>query len=493
MAYSKIILNGETLMDVTSDTVDAGNLLNGNTATKNNGTKVTGTYTPSKSPIFTLTYNSTMTEVQSVTCNKTYQECFDLCVDGEIITTGAIVKIQYQGSQETGEASANEYYIDSFQNIIYIIGIPPWGEIVYASNGTLTYSEPSRIEKTASDVIVNGANITVQKGYYNSVISKSVSTGIAGTPTASKGAVSNNSLSVTPSVTNTTGYITGGTKTGTAVSVSASELVSGTKSITSNGTSDVTNYASVNVNVSGSSSGGSLFDPVKFIDYDGTILYSYSVSDFMALTSMPSNPTHTGLISQGWNWSLADAKTQLTAYPEVGLTIGQMYVTSDGKTRLYVHMEDGRLSPYLGICPNGTVVVDWGDNSSTDTLTGTSLVTVQRVNHTYATAGDYIITLTVSSGSFAFYGSSSYSFIFSKSVVSSENPDFVYRNCIKKIEIGNNVNIQNYAFLGCAALRSITIPTNITTIGMYAFQGCRALLSISIPDGITSIKNYFCY
>jgi hypothetical protein len=42
MTYSKIILNGETLMDVTSDTVDAGNLLSGETATKNNGTKISG-------------------------------------------------------------------------------------------------------------------------------------------------------------------------------------------------------------------------------------------------------------------------------------------------------------------------------------------------------------------------------------------------------------------------------------------------------------------
>jgi hypothetical protein len=76
--------------------------------------------------------------------------------------------------------------------------------------------------------------------------------GTAGTPTASKGIVSNHSISVTPSVTNATGYITGGTKTGTAVTVSASELVSGTKSITTNGTGiDVTNYASVDVSVSG--------------------------------------------------------------------------------------------------------------------------------------------------------------------------------------------------------------------------------------------------
>ena len=79
--------------------------------------------------------------------------------------------------------------------------------------------------------------------------SASVPTGTAGTPSASKGAVSNHSVSVTPSVTNATGWITGSTKTGTAVTVSASELVSGTLSLTDNGTEDCTNYASVNVNI----------------------------------------------------------------------------------------------------------------------------------------------------------------------------------------------------------------------------------------------------
>lgn len=43
MAYSKVILNGTTLMDVTNDTVDADNLLSGETATKNNGLRTTGT------------------------------------------------------------------------------------------------------------------------------------------------------------------------------------------------------------------------------------------------------------------------------------------------------------------------------------------------------------------------------------------------------------------------------------------------------------------
>lgn len=55
---------------------------------------------------------------------------------------------------------------------------------------------------------------------------------------------------VTPSVTNTAGYISGGTKTGNGVSVSASELVSGTLSIAANGTDiDVTNYEKVDVAV----------------------------------------------------------------------------------------------------------------------------------------------------------------------------------------------------------------------------------------------------
>ena len=228
-------------------------------------------------------------------------------------------------------------------------------------------------------------------------------------------------------------------------------------------------------------------DPVKFIDYDGTILHSYSVSDFMALSAMPSNPTHSGLTSQGWNWSLADAKTQLTKYPEAGLTIGQMYITDDGKTRLYVHFEEGRLHPYLGICPNGTVVVDWGDNSATSTITGDSLTTVKYADHEYASAGDYVITLTVSSGSFVFYSPFDTSTILNKDISVTLYIHRVYTNCLQKVELGSNVSIGSYAFGDCSSLTSITIPDGVTSIGSYAFYYCYSLASITIPDGVTSI------
>ena len=104
--------------------------------------------------------------------------------------------------------------------------------------------------RDSTDLTASGATVSVPSGYYASNASKSVSSGTEGTPTATKGTVSNHSVNVTPSVTNSAGYINGGTHSGTSVSVSASELVSGTKSITTNGTAiDVTNYAAVDVAV----------------------------------------------------------------------------------------------------------------------------------------------------------------------------------------------------------------------------------------------------
>lgn len=113
----------------------------------------------------------------------------------------------------------------------------------------VTVNVPTGTARTSSDLTVSGATVTAPAGLYASAASKSVASGTAGTPTATKGAVSNHSVSVTPSVTNTTGYITGSTKTGTAVTVSASELVSGSETKTANGTYDVTNLSSLVVAV----------------------------------------------------------------------------------------------------------------------------------------------------------------------------------------------------------------------------------------------------
>lgn len=111
---------------------------------------------------------------------------------------------------------------------------------------------------------------------------------------------------------------------------------------------------------------------VKFIDYDGTELYSYTTAQALALSALPANPIHTGLTAQGWNWSLANIKAYLTKYPNAMVVVGQMYITDDGKTRIHIHLGEERKSPMVGICVNGSVDVDWGDGTAHDTLTGTS-------------------------------------------------------------------------------------------------------------------------
>lgn len=110
---------------------------------------------------------------------------------------------------------------------------------------------PTLQSKTYTVSSAGTASVTPDSGYDGlSQVDVSVPTGSEGTPTATKSAVNNHALTVTPSVTNTAGYISGGTHTGTAVSVTAAELVSGTKSITANGTGiDVTQYAAVDVAV----------------------------------------------------------------------------------------------------------------------------------------------------------------------------------------------------------------------------------------------------
>jgi hypothetical protein len=72
MAYSKVILNGTTLMDVTQDTVTADKLLQTCTATKNDGTRVTGTLVPSVAPTLQSKTVSPSTSQQTVSPDSGY-------------------------------------------------------------------------------------------------------------------------------------------------------------------------------------------------------------------------------------------------------------------------------------------------------------------------------------------------------------------------------------------------------------------------------------
>lgn len=248
-----------------------------------------------------------------------------------------------------------------------------------------------------------------------------------------------------------------------------------------------------NIQTGGSPTPGAPGD-ITFYDYDGTIVTSWTLAELATKTALPDYPSHNGLICQGWNWSLADLKTTNRK-----MNVGAMYITEDGKTRVYIRLEEGRTSPMLGICPNGTVTVDWGDGTTPDTLTGTSTTTVKWTpNHVYAAPGEYVIKLAVD-GAMGFYGDSlsTASSAILRYSSSNDNRNQGYQNCVQKIEIGNGVtSIGDFAFYSCQSLASITIPDSVTSIGQRAFSGCYSLSLIVIPNSVTSIEMYafgYCY
>ena len=163
----------------------------------------------------------------------------------------------------------------------------------------------------------------------------------------------------------------------------------------------------------------------------------------------------------------------------------------DGKTRIYIHLEDGRTSPMLGICPKGTVTVDWGDGTEPDIVTGTSRVIPKYTpTHNYAAAGDYVISLTVDgvAGLYSVASTNEYSCLLRYSS-GADSRNAVYQNAIYKVEIGNGItDFNGYDFQYCSGLKSITIPNTVSDIGHGIFMNCYSLSSVSLSSGITHIR-----
>ena len=229
---------------------------------------------------------------------------------------------------------------------------------------------------------------------------------------------------------------------------------------------------------------------VNFYDYDGTLTNSYTKTEFLALSALPENPTHAGLTAQGWNWSLSDAKTYVTSYGM--LDIGQNYVTDDDKTRIYVTLDDDDfLSPHIRIGLNGSITIDWGDGSN-DTATGNNTAVMTDITHTYSSTGDYIIKITrdTNATQIAIVGDTWYYC----RLLTDANYGRTYQVYIKKVELGSNVTLGDYAFYGCYYLETITIPNTITNFGTNGtFQYCSVLKGLTIPSGTTTIPQYFVY
>lgn len=204
---------------------------------------------------------------------------------------------------------------------------------------------------------------------------------------------------------------------------------------------------------------------VNFWDYDGTLMYAYTDTEFLAMDNMPNNPGHEGLTAQGWNWSLTKAKAYVTKYRY--LEIGQQYTTDDGHTRIYItipenfpYMEFSFRLCYFSAKTNATII-DWGDGSSSENMIITN-VNAGSLAHTYTTSGSYMIDVTPPSDITFGLGTGGivYGSIFGDDYYDT-NPDRVVKqlSCVTKVEIGNNVN--RVEAVGLDNLKTITTNKNV--------------------------------
>ena len=223
--------------------------------------------------------------------------------------------------------------------------------------------------------------------------------------------------------------------------------------------------------------GGAAEKAVNFYDYDGTVVNSYTKSEFLQLQELPQNPDRSedGLVSQGWNWSLSDAKNFLQNFES--LNIGQQYVTNDGYTKLFIEVTNVNLPITITLgSGNYPFYLDWGDGSEKQKLTYGG----QNASHSYQAIGNYTISIE---GACYLNNSTSYNI-------------FGYNNkcsgVLKGVFVGENTNykqIRERCFFGCPFLEFFTIPKGFTTIGSYAFNGCKNLKCIILPEPIASLSD----
>lgn len=211
---------------------------------------------------------------------------------------------------------------------------------------------------------------------------------------------------------------------------------------------------------------------INFWDYDGTLLYSWTLAELATKTELPPLPSHDGLVCQGWNWTLQDIK-------DAGreLDIGALYITDDGKTRLYVDVDtetwDDFVLNYWQSNIN-TTTVDWGDGTTPETKDASSWI---EHRHVYAASGSYVITMSVKDGKTMWLGHDG------RMLIANGETDSGRCAMLRRVEVGARaVATDPQCFRNCCRLESISLPQSTKVYAVRAFELCTQLRVLIAAD-----------
>ena len=198
---------------------------------------------------------------------------------------------------------------------------------------------------------------------------------------------------------------------------------------------------------------------VNFWDYDGTLLYSYTLAEARALTSLPPLPIYEDERFYAYTWSKTLEQIQSvvgfcdvvpyykptdTIYTGCYLFVIDTSKTSNGVISMNVYKNTS----------SNNAIIDWGDGTTT-TISSTSQISI---SHTYAKLKKYTIAVLATS---TIYGGNSSSAMFSPAQVlaavrASFSPSkYAFSACynLKFASLGSTG--ANYLFNSCYGLRLI--------------------------------------
>lgn len=207
-------------------------------------------------------------------------------------------------------------------------------------------------------------------------------------------------------------------------------------------------------------SGGST-DPVavRFLDFDGTVVQELNDNGLNGLIALPEGPDHSQddipLVFDEWNWLLSEIKDFRQNNPTWTVNVGANYHTADNKVHfLYDVPVNYTVSIYTST--NVTLIIDWGDGSSTDTISSSY------VNHTYTTAGRYHGTIYLqnpneSNAKIGFTGAQSFlKEVRFSSKITHDNGN----NYFKELEVVSYPSNGEYVNINNCNCKWISIPRN---------------------------------
>lgn len=234
-----------------------------------------------------------------------------------------------------------------------------------------------------------------------------------------------------------------------------------------------------NIQTGGTPSEPPIESDINFYDYDGTLLYAWTLDELAGKTALPALPARTGLICQGWNWTLENIKAQGTP-----INVGANYITDDGATRFYLDIpEGGVLTMPLMIAQSvsGGVTISWGDGQA-ETISGTGNV---QTSHTYAAAGKYTITLLPAEGCTINFGHS----VSTQNVFGSvDNQHLALQANVKKVELGRGFSeLRAFSLQNMRAVTCISMPAGITFMGAACLAQLESLKAIAFPKNLATM------